>query len=531
MTPKHHRMIERRGGRRGWAPGLLVVLALMAAARDGAADPYFLFDTLSTDSPLASGNASKVVVGLFNRLHAVYVSGGTVYYTASSNGAEWDTPVPISTTAASDPAIAVDSAGKVGVVWVHFGSLYYSYHLPGDPDWTFTSLGLSGAEPALAAGAGTMHLTWSAGQRLRYTTFPPDAPTPLPPEAVDTTTCGGQFRKPSIVLTASASPSCPPSDVTIAYLAQGVAPGCVNSVGARVRRRASPGSWPLLYSNVPSTSSMIASSLVSLSLGANRATGDLFLAWSDKLSGTARTVLARGKNTLWASVPMSATARHVHVRAASSLAAPATQFRLAWTEAGSGGDPFYGPATYLGTATWAAFVPESLTWTDTTLLSTIGAGRPQAVFWRRCLTSTPSPVFAETRAYFEATAASGGGRTIATSYLTSAGCPAVTIGSGTACAGPAIPVAGVTLPGLTTPGTVVDLGEVGAITRLSPGAATVTTPDGRAVTVTWRTGEVVASSDTTLTLSAPRADVAVSSADVAFTLVELGQLRDGGVVP
>jgi len=508
------------------------LVVLVAGPRQAAADPYFLFDTLPADTPLASGNASKVVVGPFNALHAVYVSGGKIYYASSLDGAAWTSPVPISSTNASDPAIAVDSTGKVGVVWVYaagfgypYGSFHYSYRVPGSPIWTSISLGISGAEPALAAGGSTMHLTWGEPKRLMYTSFPSDAPSPLPPEAVDTTTCSGQFRKPSLVLTASASPSCPPWLVTIGYLAQGATSGCANSVGPRVRRRSSPGAWTELYSNVQSTSSMIASSTISLSLAANRATGDLFLAWSDNLSGNSRTVLARGLNTLWTPIQLSATARHVHVRAASSLAAPATQFRLAWTAAGSGGDPFYGPATYLDTATWDGFSPS---WTGATPLSTLGAGRPQAVFWKRCLNSTPSPVLAETRAYFEATSSTGGGRTIATSYLASAGCPVITVGSGTACASHAIAIATLGLVG-----TGVELGEVGVITQRSPSFATVTTPDGHAVTVSWRSGQLTASSDTSLTLTAPRADVTVTSPDVAFTIVELGQLLEyeGRMVP
>jgi hypothetical protein len=249
----------------------------------------------------------------------------------------------------------------------------------------------------------------------------------------------------------------------------------------------------------------------------------MFLAWSDKLSGVARTMLARGLSTLWTPVQLSSTARHVHVRAASSLAAPATQFRLAWTAAGSSGDAFFGADSHVDTATWAGFSP---TWTGAALLSTLGAGRPQAVFWKRCAHGAPSSVLAETRAYFEAASGSGGGRSMATSYLTSAGCPVVTPGTGTACARRTIAIASLGLAGQTSAGTVVEVGEVGVITQLSPTLATVTTPDGRAVTVSWSSGGIVASSDTSLTLTSPRADVTVTSASEAFTLLELGVLRE-----
>jgi hypothetical protein len=511
-----------------------LALGLLAATARPAAAQYFLFPTLPADLPLEHGNANKIVVGNGNILHAVYASGGKIYYSTSANGAAWIPPVVIASPLASHPAIAIDSAGKIGVAWVYnagfgtgHGSLRYAWHSPGTPatTWNLTSLGLSGAEPALVAVGHKMHLAWGDLKKLKYATFPTnDALTPFAVEQVDSTLCAsGSFRKPS--LTVVPGPEvCTPPRVVVGYLGAGALPGCTNGIGPRVRRREGLGSWTQLFDNLVLGSSSAVAEPVSLSLSSNRSTGDLFLAWSDKLGGGARTVLVRGLNTVWTSpITLSPTARHVHVRAASSLAAPPTLFRLAWTAAGSGGDPFYGNATYVDTATWPGAAP---VWTGVTLLSPLLAGRPQAIFWKRCLTSSPSPVLAELRSYFEAAHPTTGARLLATDYGTTATCPVGSIGYDTACPGVAVPIGTLGLAGQTTPGTVVELGELGVISRLTASSATVLTAQGGAVTVSWRSGSVFSTSDTSLTLTAPRADVTVSSADTAFSLRELGHLHE-----
>lgn len=513
-----------------------LVLALLAAGARPAAAQYFLFPTLAADLPLEHGNANKIVVGNGNLLHAVYASGGKIYYSTSANGAAWIPPVPIPSSLASHPTIAVDSAGRVGVAWVYdagfgtgYGSIAYAWRSPGGvvtpASWNTTTLGLSGAEPTLAAVGGQVHLAWADLKKVKYTTFPVNyAGEALTIEQVDSTTCAnGAFRKPS--LTVVPGPAlCTPARVAVGYLAATAISGCTGSIGPRVKRREAVNSWTSLYNNVALGSSGTVASPVSLSLSSNRSTGDLFLAWSDKLGVGARTVLVRGLNTVWTPpITLSSTARHVHVRAASSPAAPPTLFRLAWTAAGSGGDPFYGNATYVDTATWPSATP---VWTGASLLSPLLAGRPQAIFWKRCITSSPSPVLAELRTYFEAAHPTSGARLLATDYGTTATCPVGPIVYETACPGRSVSVASLSLPGLGTPGTVVELGELGAISRLTASSATVLTAQGGSVTVSWRSGSVFASSDTSLTLTAPRADVTVSSADTAFSLLELGYLAE-----
>lgn len=543
MTDPHRSSFERRTYevvRRLRASRLALAalaLAWLAVAARPAAAQYFVFPTLPADLPLEHGNANKIVVGSGNILHAVYASGGKIYYSTSTNGASWITPVPLPSSLASHPTIAVDSAGRVGVAWVRNagfdngdGAIYYAWRSAGVPvttaSWgTPISLGFSGYGPTLAAVGNKMHLAWADFKKVKYTTFSTNYTwTPLTIEEVDSTNCAnGSFRKPS--LTVVPGPAlCTPPRVAVGYLAATASPGCTGSIGPRVKRREAVNSWMPLYSTVVLGSSGTVASAISLSLSSNRSTGDLFLAWSDKLGSSARTMLIRGLNTVWSlPVTLSTTARHVHVRAASSSAAPPTLFRLAWTAAGSGGDPFYGNATYYDTATWPSTAP---VWTGATLLSTLLAGRPQAIFWKRCIHSSPSPVLAETRTYFEAAHPTSGARMLATDYGTTATCPVGPIVYETACPGVAVPVGSLSLPGISTPGTVVELGELGAISRLTASSATVLTAQGGSVTVSWRSGSVFASSDTSLTLTAPRADVTVSSADTAFSLLELGHLAE-----
>lgn len=422
---------------------------------------------------------------------------------------------------ASQPAIAIDSLGRVVVVWVAYadpatglGTLFYSYRLPGASLWNGPSaLSAFGADPAIATTGGTVHLTWVELSRVAHATFPTLSPFAFAQETVASTPCSqSKFRRPSITLT-SPGPTCE-LNIHIAYLVSTGCGGVASTVGPRVMSRTTTTGWTELYSNIIGIlGSATAATPVSLSLSGDRATGALFLAWSDKLGGAARTMLAKRSGTTWTAAPQSTTARHVHVRAASS-----TKLRLGWTAAGVPSDPYFGASTFVDTATWTGATPS---WTGTLPVSVIGAGRPQAVFWKRCV----SGLLTEVRGYFEATDSISSGRRLAITFDASVGCPP-SIGSGTACKTMSALAASVSLPGQVTPGTLIDLDEVGVITRLSTSAATVTTSSGSEVTVAWRSGDVVASSDTTLTLTAPRADVTVTSSAAAISVVELGQLTE-----
>lgn len=509
----------------------VAISILIAGARLSVAQPFFILPPVSpTDRPLEAGNSSKVVVGAFNILHVAYASNGKIYYASSSDGSTWSIPVEVSgspapSQPASQPAIAV-TGNTLGVAWVQgadvngYGSIRYAWRTSGTSDWIRTTI-TSGRQPALVAEGVSMHLAWVEPNRVRYTSFAAAEPEASPEETVASGTCstGENFSHPSIALVPGAT-SCEPSRVVLAYLAQGGGTGCLYVKGTRVARRESSGTWGSLFSSLVPPS--LGANPLSASLSTNRSTGHMFLAWSDKTSsGGGRTMLSRGLGTTWTPpIQVSSTARHVHVRATNSSAAPTTLFRLSWTEANSSSDPFFGSSSF-DTATWDGAAPS---WQGPTLLSATASGRPQSVLWRRCSFSTSPPMLTEIRAFFEALE-NGTTRRLATNQHIASGCSASPIPTLEACPGDALLVASIGLVGQVTPGTVLDTGSVGVIQQVSPNSATIVTASNRTIQISWRSGRAVDWSPTSLTLTAPRGDVTVSST-VRFHLLELGYLRE-----
>lgn len=135
---------------------ILASLALTPNATPAAADALVLFPAIPPQS-IAHGNANKIVIGRFNTLHVVYETQGRVRYSTSADGVAWSAPSDVSPsgTVARHPALAVDGAGKVGVVWVAnpgangVGNLYYSHKV--GTTWISTWLNAAGAEPAIIA--------------------------------------------------------------------------------------------------------------------------------------------------------------------------------------------------------------------------------------------------------------------------------------------------------------------------------------------------------------------------------------------
>ena len=515
------------------------VVALLMAWSPRVQAQHFLFPAPAKS--LEYGNASKIVVGPLNKLHAVFADASGIWYTTSSNGSWWLPPEMIASapSGAKHPALAVDSAGHVGVVWVAnpgpdgMGSLRYSRRPAGSLTWTTVALGINGAEPAMVGKASTMYLTWvttgglTQVQYTKFNTLSP--PATLPIEMLQTMNCPNTgFRKPSITLVSALGV---PPVPRIAYLyysdEQASVPACSSSttkIGPIVMERSYAGGyWFQIYSDIiTSTLSTSTVEPVSLSLGAHFSSAHTFLAWSDKRNGVGRTRLAHLQSTaLPAVVSLSSTlARHVHLRAANSAAAPPTEFRLAWSTPVGGADPFFGLASSWNSATWTGATPA---WGTAQSLNTPGAvGRPQSVYWGRC---APVEQYAAIHAYFEA-AAPNGARYVATDYGVTTPCPSVVVWPGLAVEHAVVPVATISIPGQLPPGTVVDVSELGAITRVGDTFATVVTPDSRTVTIAWSGGVVSERSDSTLTVTAPRAAVTITSPNVSFSLLEVGHLRE-----
>lgn len=419
--------------RAAWLVPLLLLLVVTAKARADVATPYFILPPGTTnDRMLELGNGNKIVVGAAKSLHAVYVRAGIVYYARSANGVTWSNPEEISS--GRQPSIAVDSLGGVGVAWVDapaasgFGTLVYAYRNSAG-DWSYKSISAANAarEPALISHGNAMHLTWAEPRKLYYTTFPStyyvnDPNAGVTRELIASTSCAsGAFRSPSLAMVRGAA-MCDSPKIAMAYLAYGIAPGCISSVGPVVRRREATNVWSQLFGTIQNGTGWGATEAFSLSFASNLATGHMFLAWSSRFLDVASTKLARGLESTWTPpIQLSATPRHVHLRTDPS-ATPSPQLRLAWTEAGSGSDPFLSTSTYVDTATWDGASP---IWLSSTLLGTMGAGRPQAVFWQRCMMVGSVAMLAESRAFFEALNSDGLTRRLATTLTVTAGCPPI----------------------------------------------------------------------------------------------------------
>lgn len=518
------------------ARSIALALVLALAALPALADPFWLFPVGFGYRSLEFSNGNKIMVGRFNSLHAVYQDGAIIKYTTSPDGISWSTPVGLNIGfgTADHGSIAVDSSGNIGVVWVAnpnangIGPIYYARKTHASTSWTVSQLVDSGAEPAIAGRGTTMYVAWTTIQMVQFTSFGTLSPPPSMAggEILESTSCPNTgFRKPSITLIQN---PCKPAIPRVAYLyysdEQGTVGACqslTTQIGPHVCQRDNvTNTWSMIYNNtISDTASGSAVDPISLSISANYATGDTFLAWSDEQTAVARTMLAHGHGATWDTTTFDSQRRHVHVRANGASNAPATEFRLAWTGNGSW-DEFFSSDTYFDTATWTGTSPA---WYGSDLLSDYGGvtGRPQGIFWKRCA----SGQYSTTKAYFEAEGVCTS-KFIATDFTTVTGCPPVS--PGPIAAYPCkhqLAVAVALMPLKGGVGTAIDTTDLGVITKVTASSATITTATGKVVTVTWRTGQVVAQSDTSLILTSARADVSITSRDESFATEEVGYLE------
>lgn len=529
--------------------GLWLVVFLLLGASSASAQPQWLFPLNWGEPGLEHGNGNKIVVGRFNTLHAVYMHNSYVIYRTSADGQAWTPPAYLNAPPtypnalpSSQPAIAVDGAGSLGVVWVGnpnvngLGPLYYAYKTAASTTWTKVPLGVTGTEPAIIGSGPHMYLTWTEINKVRFaklTTLSP--PAGLAAETIEQTSCTGTgFRKPAITLIQD---PCRPPIVRVGYLyyrdEQSVSPSdpCFEAaakVGPRVCERSSTTStWSLVYQDVVGSVTPSSVEPLSLSIASDFPSGRTFLAWSDSTNGSARTKLANRQPGGWYVTPLANERRHVHVRAGGSVTVPSTEFRLAWTKSMPGIDEFFNLESTRAVGSWTGAAP---VFTETVDLSPdFAVGRPQAVRWRRCAAGN----YASVNAYFEAEAPCAEAF-VATDYAVTAPCPTAGLVVGVASPCHKFEALAATLgTGVDGPKTVMDVGDIGAIVEVGATYARVRTPDQRTAWITWSSGRVLATSDTTMTISAPRSAVAVRGEGFSVTTIESGHLAayDGALAP
>ncbi len=539
--------IRSRARRSLWMILALLVcgLTLSARAQAGVLDP--ILQGYWTQPSLESGNGNQIAGGRFNFLHAVFAD---VYPAASASDvvyADYDPSSqtwqynPLSTDGTSYlPTLAVGSDGMAVVAWVSkptpqsdLGSLWYRYQTAVNCEvcWSNpTKIAVAGTEPSVTMEGGTVHLAWTSGDRVQYTSFPKASPPSTPlwlGEVAAFANCPHtRFHQPSI---AFVHPPCGALSLKIAALfaanEQATTGSCHDAathVGPRVYERDNTAqTWSEVAFQTQEVASSSASSQpdpvpVSLSLNANRLTGDFYLAWSDETSSATRTRLGHGNGATWDFSTLDTQRHHVHVAARSG--SYAGEFRLA-----TGGQG-WSTSGYTQTGKWSA---GSLSWTGPSvgLPSTSDplVGHPQALYWRRCASSQ----LREIKAYTEASPYLNSPFTDVATDLTQTGPVSCWFTIGNAVQLPPCFQSHLMIGQMLAGGksaVVVDLGDTAVVTKLDAAGAELASFGGGTIQVTWTPGTVLYSWESGFVVATPRDSVRVSSGDARFTVEDAGRV-------
>jgi hypothetical protein len=392
-----------------WIGAALWLTATMAWAQPGTFLPMQVGNFWSQE--LAHGNGDKIVRGPMNLLHAVHHSAMSwvppnhiamqqVIYRASANGVNWTSQVTLGQ--GTLPAIAVDHSSRVGIVFVRNGMIHYGHKTLGQPSFTVASLNQAGTDPAIVAHGNRVYVTWATGNgnEVRYTSFPTAAP-PLTVayETLVTTSCPNTvYSRPSISLLGDLCTKdvWPVVGFLVAANDLGSSSLCavpLTYVGAQVRERVPLSGWTTTFTDVRLGAAPVRAH--SLSVSAATFEKEVFVAWSDDIGGSygPRTRLARGLAGNYATVAVTSTASHAHVRAANDLLFPFGRFRLTWVDF-----PFWDYNGWLREGYW--WNAPTPTWQTLTHNLAAWSGvpaRPQALFWE----SIRTPNRQQLAAYYE----------------------------------------------------------------------------------------------------------------------------------
>ncbi|MEO6195601.1 MAG: hypothetical protein ABIS20_21475 [Thermoanaerobaculia bacterium] len=534
---------------------LLCGLALQALPAAAALSP--ILQGYWYKPSLESGNGNKIAVGRFNHLHAVFEHEDTstltsdIVYTDmgydTTNPTDpylWNYQQLSSDGVSSQPAVAVDGSGLAAVVWVSrpsssnpLGAIWYmrqtAVNCQGGCWSQPRQVVYQGSEPSIAAMNGVVHLAWTSGDRVQYTSFPIASPPALPlwlGEVVDSTNCPGtRFHQPSIAL---AFPPCGALSVRIASLLtsneQATAGAChlaATQSGPRVyERNVNTQTWSTVFQELTSNpaSNQPDPVAVSISMNANRITGDFYLAWSDEQNSAGRTRVGHGKAVTWdVSQQVSPLSHDVHVAAKSGGAAG--HFRLAL------GGPGWSTSAYTQTGRWNG----GLTWTGPAITIPASpltlAGHPEALYWSRCASSQ----LREIKTYTQAS-------TINTNWFTEVAidpslnspvnCFQIAVGNAVQlpnCYQTHLLMAQMLAPG-GGDAVLVDFGDTFAAAKLTETGAELTTLAGATIQVTWAPGEVLYSWANGFAVATSRESVRFSSKDTRFDVEDLGWLDQPG---
>lgn len=526
-----------------------LAVGLIGTAEAQAQVAQTVFSQFGSIPDLEHSNGDKIARGRGNTLHAVFTWAGVIWYRASNDGVTWSGPVAISLAAGQQPAIAIDGSGDIGVVWaspVGIEMAYKPWWVPNNqvPFWTVKTLSTQGSEPAIAAGAGRFHVSWTTGNSVRYTSFPLGVPPMLPPtETLASTQCSNTvFSRPSIALFQQ-DPCLTPRTPVVAYLqavdeqfSSGSCQSWTTSIGPVVRQQQAPNVWPVTFSSL-STSSYYLSDVeaLSLSLSADNRSRDVYVAWSDRQDWTTRTVFAKGRPGNFVTFPLSNTRRSVHVRAANDGYLPRGRFRLAQATANTTtpGTDFPTPTAFTLTGIWSAVQPFPF-FTASTPLAGAGTGpglawvgRPQALVHSR---RDSARNLQEATTYYRLLPSSWSNperlvlhlpppQPWSTPPVDLIACPPRGGGN------PPALFAARTSSELGTAATWIDFEASATLGEISEDGLAIHTAEGEVVAVSWPAGTVLESAwGGGFVVDAPLSELTFEGPDAAFEVVDLGDL-------
>lgn len=381
-----------RGWIRGSASALLAIGVVSAA--EGQTPRFATARYPLGAHELEFSHGDKVVRGRLGSLHAVYTQGGQVRAITSNDGTTWSSPVAVDPWGGENPALAVDGTGALAAVFPSPFGLRYAFKPFGAATWTVVTLANPGSAAALAARGNRVHIVWTTGSQVRYTTFPTTAPPAVPVvEQVQASTCANsRFSRPAITLIDL--PCTPFETPIVAYLLTSDEqanpdPRCASPytrVGPRIHERSAPNVWLGTFDDIRlDADPASAVEAISLSLSADFWSQDVYLAWSDQQTGNARSMFAKGQPRNFTTVALGPVRKALHVRAANDGYYPPGRFRLATVGPPAAFDEFYSFYAFVQPGTWTGSAV-SPTWGVSQRLSFLGGGyvgRPQALYWER----------------------------------------------------------------------------------------------------------------------------------------------------
>lgn len=499
---------------------------------------------------LESANGNKIVVGKFNHLHAVMTSwdpsflNSDVYYTemvydsspSATDPYVWSYDQISFDTYSSQPAVASGSDGQPVVVWVSkacatnpLGAIYYSRRT--SSGWsTPRQIVALGAEPAIAIEGTTVHLAWTTGDRVEYASFPTSAPPSMPlwmGEVADVSNCPGtRFHQPSI---AFVYPPCGTLSVRIAALLTsneqanpGICHAAATQAGPKVYERdVNTQAWSTVYQDL--TSDPAANQpdpvAVSMSMNANRVTGDFYLAWSYEQNQTSYTKAGHGNGANW-DVPqvIDPQSRHVHV--AAKTGGGAGQFRLALSDTGWSTNAYTQTGKWSGGLTWTGPIVNLPDFANNYPL----VGHPQALYWRRCASNTLREMTAYTEASYWNPSINNPDVAIDPTTTNPVSCYLVAdVLPMPHCFTQLISLAQVVHAGGGNE-VLVDLGDTAVVTKVSETGAEITTVAGGTIQATWLPGEVLYTWENGFAINTRRDSLRFTSKDTEFRIEDSGVL-------